>query len=31
VETIVSESLIKNIVIIKPQAYAHMWNMFINY
>lgn len=31
IETIVSESVNKSIVIIKPQAYAHMWNHFIKF
>lgn len=30
-ETIVEESVNKNVVIIKPQTFAHMWNYFIKY
>jgi hypothetical protein len=28
-ETIIGEAIAKGIVIIKPQAFAHMWNQFI--
>lgn len=30
-ETIIAESVSKSITIIKPQAFAHMWNHFIKY
>jgi transcriptional regulatory protein LevR len=30
-ETIISESVSKEITIIKPQSFAHMWNYFIRY
>ena len=30
-ETMISESVSKDLVIIKPQTYAHMWNQFIHY
>lgn len=30
-ETIISESVSRNIVMVKPQTFAHMWNFFIRY
>jgi hypothetical protein len=30
-ETVISESLSKDLVIIKPQVFSHMWNSFIKY